>query len=202
MPVKKFRKVMAANRGEIAIRIFRACTELGIGTVAIYSEQDKLALHRYKADEAYLIGKGKGPIDAYLAIDEIIDLADEPDHQELCAREQRYFCRAITGGLDLSDHMADAVDIARRTGGRVLEPFNAENAELFAREWTDVAGNKQVLFRSASPLPVWDILIPILLGLILIDVATRRIAWPISRRTTSTGCPRTTSCRASRRERA
>jgi pyruvate carboxylase len=75
MPVKKFRKVMAANRGEIAIRIFRACTELGIGTVAIYSEQDKLALHRYKADEAYLIGKGKGPIDAYLAIDEIIDLA-------------------------------------------------------------------------------------------------------------------------------
>jgi len=75
MPVRKFRKVMAANRGEIAIRIFRACTELGIGTVAIYSEQDKLALHRYKADEAYLIGKGKGPIDAYLAIDEIIDLA-------------------------------------------------------------------------------------------------------------------------------
>ncbi len=75
MPVKKFRKVMAANRGEIAIRIFRACTELGISTVAIYSEEDKLSLHRYKADEAYLVGKGKGPIDAYLSIDEIIDLA-------------------------------------------------------------------------------------------------------------------------------
>ena len=75
MPIKKFRKVMAANRGEIAIRIFRACTELGINTVAIYSEEDKLSLHRYKADEAYLIGKGKGPIDAYLSIDEIIDLA-------------------------------------------------------------------------------------------------------------------------------
>ena len=79
MPNKKFRKVMAANRGEIAIRIFRACTELGISTLAIYSEEDKLSLHRYKADEAYLIGKGKGPIDAYLGIDEIIDLARKKD---------------------------------------------------------------------------------------------------------------------------
>ena len=75
MKKQKFRKVMAANRGEIAIRIFRACTELGIGTVAIYSEEDKLSLYRYKADEAYLIGKGKSPIDAYLGIDEIIALA-------------------------------------------------------------------------------------------------------------------------------
>ncbi len=75
MSITKFKKIMAANRGEIAIRIFRACTELGISTVAIYSEQDRLSLHRYKADEAYLIGKGKGAIDAYLGIDEIIDLA-------------------------------------------------------------------------------------------------------------------------------
>ena len=75
MDSRKFRKVMAANRGEIAIRIFRACTELGISTVAVYSEEDKLSLHRYKADEAYLIGKGKSPIDAYLGIDEIIALA-------------------------------------------------------------------------------------------------------------------------------
>ncbi len=77
--INKFRKVMAANRGEIAIRIFRACTELGIGTVALYSEEDKLSLHRYKADEAYLIGKGKAPIDAYLGIDEIIALALKAD---------------------------------------------------------------------------------------------------------------------------
>ncbi len=70
---------MAANRGEIAIRIFRACTELGISTVALYSEEDKLSLHRYKADEAYLIGKGKAPIDAYLGIDEIIALALKAD---------------------------------------------------------------------------------------------------------------------------
>lgn len=79
MKKQKFRKVMAANRGEIAIRIFRACTELGIGTVAIYSEEDKLSLYRYKADEAYLIGKGKSPIDAYLGIDEIIALALKAD---------------------------------------------------------------------------------------------------------------------------
>ncbi len=79
MGITKFKKIMAANRGEIAIRIFRACTELGIATVAIYSEEDRLSLHRYKADEAYLIGQGKGPIDAYLGIEEIIDLARKKD---------------------------------------------------------------------------------------------------------------------------
>ena len=79
MAKRKFRKIMAANRGEIAIRIFRACTELGISTVALYSEEDKLSLHRYKADEAYLIGKGKSPIDAYLGIDEIIAIAKQRD---------------------------------------------------------------------------------------------------------------------------
>jgi pyruvate carboxylase len=70
-----FKRVMAANRGEIAIRIFRACTELGIQTIAIYSEEDRLSLHRYKADEAYRVGKGKAPIDAYLGIEEIVALA-------------------------------------------------------------------------------------------------------------------------------
>lgn len=73
--VKKFKRVMIANRGEIAIRIMRACKELGIRTVAIYSEEDKTALFRSKADEAYLIGKNKGPIEAYLDIEEIIALA-------------------------------------------------------------------------------------------------------------------------------
>ncbi len=75
MEIKHFKKIMAANRGEIAIRIFRACIELGIKTVAIFSEEDRISLHRYKADESYLVGKGKGPIEAYLGIDEIIQLA-------------------------------------------------------------------------------------------------------------------------------
>ncbi|MCT8976340.1 pyruvate carboxylase [Clostridium sp. CX1] len=73
--VKKFKRVLVANRGEIAIRIFRACQELGIRTVAIYSDEDKRSLFRTKADEAYLIGKNKGPVEAYLNIDEIISLA-------------------------------------------------------------------------------------------------------------------------------
>jgi len=75
----KIKKLMCANRGEIAIRVFRACTELGIRTVAIYSEEDKYSLHRYKADEAYLVGKGLDPISAYMNIDELIDLAIKRD---------------------------------------------------------------------------------------------------------------------------
>lgn len=73
--MKKFKRILVANRGEIAIRIFRAAREMGIRSVAIYSEEDKLALFRTKADESYLIGKGKSPLDAYLDIDEIISLA-------------------------------------------------------------------------------------------------------------------------------
>uniref|UniRef100_H2YA21 Pyruvate carboxylase n=1 Tax=Ciona savignyi TaxID=51511 RepID=H2YA21_CIOSA len=70
-------QVMVANRGEIAIRVFRACTELGIRTVAVYSEQDTQHMHRQKADESYLIGKGLAPVDAYLHIPEIIATAKE-----------------------------------------------------------------------------------------------------------------------------
>ncbi|NBN65959.1 pyruvate carboxylase [Pannonibacter tanglangensis] len=69
------RKILVANRSEIAIRVFRAANELGLKTVAIFAEQDKLALHRFKADEAYQVGKGLGPIEAYLSIDEIIRVA-------------------------------------------------------------------------------------------------------------------------------
>lgn len=75
MLLRSFRRVMVANRGEIAIRVFQACTELGMQTVAIYSEADSLSLHRYKADEAYLVGEGKPPVAAYLDIDGIINLA-------------------------------------------------------------------------------------------------------------------------------
>jgi pyruvate carboxylase len=76
---KRFKKILVANRGEIAIRIFRACTELGIRTVAVYSEQDSVSLHRFKADEAYQIGAGKGPIEAYLDIEAIIEAAKRHD---------------------------------------------------------------------------------------------------------------------------
>lgn len=68
---------MAANRSEIAIRIFRAGTELDLRTVAIYSQEDRLGIHRYKADEAYQVGQGKGPVAAYLDIDGILAIARE-----------------------------------------------------------------------------------------------------------------------------
>jgi pyruvate carboxylase len=68
-------KILVANRGEIAIRIFRACTELNIRTVAIYSKEDSGSYHRYKADEAYIVGEDKKPIDAYLDIEGIIEVA-------------------------------------------------------------------------------------------------------------------------------
>lgn len=96
-----FKKILVANRSEIAIRVFRAANELGIGTVAIYAEQDKLSLHRLKADEAYQLDARKGPIEAYLAIDDILDIAkysgadaihpgygllsENPDFAEACA---------------------------------------------------------------------------------------------------------------------
>lgn len=73
-PIKK---LLVANRSEIAIRIFRAATELGIQTVAVFADEDRLSLHRFKADEAYQVGKGKGPIEAYLSIDDVIRVAKE-----------------------------------------------------------------------------------------------------------------------------
>ncbi len=72
---RKINKVLVANRGEIAIRIFRACNELNIRTVAIYSKEDTGSFHRTKADEAYLVGEEKKPIDAYLDIEGIIEIA-------------------------------------------------------------------------------------------------------------------------------
>lgn len=71
------KKILVANRGEIAIRVFRACVELKIKTVAIYAAEDEYSVHRFKADEAYLVGAGKRPIDAYLDIEDIIRIAKE-----------------------------------------------------------------------------------------------------------------------------
>ena len=80
--MRPIRKLLVANRSEIAIRVFRAATELGIRTVAIYAEEDKLSLHRFKADEAYLVGEtadgGKlGPLASYLSIEAVIGAARE-----------------------------------------------------------------------------------------------------------------------------
>jgi pyruvate carboxylase len=71
------RSLLVANRGEIAIRVMRAATELGLRTVAIYSQEDRFSLHRTKADEAYLVGAGSGPVEAYLDIGDILRIARE-----------------------------------------------------------------------------------------------------------------------------
>ncbi|MGA9848105.1 MAG: biotin carboxylase N-terminal domain-containing protein, partial [Roseiarcus sp.] len=78
---RRIERLLVANRSEIAIRVFRAAAELGIQTVAIYAEEDKLSLHRFKSDEAYLVGRGAsgelhlGPLEAYLSIEEVIRVA-------------------------------------------------------------------------------------------------------------------------------
>ena len=73
----RIKTLLIANRGEIAIRVMRAAAELGIRTVAIYSQEDRFSLHRMKADESYLVGAGKSPVDAYLDIPDIIRIAQE-----------------------------------------------------------------------------------------------------------------------------
>ena len=68
-------RILVANRGEISIRVQRAAIELGIGTVAVFSQEDRFALHRFKADEAYLVGKGKTPVQAYLDVEDLLRIA-------------------------------------------------------------------------------------------------------------------------------
>src|SRR5207248_8334610 len=79
MPPRALRKLLVANRSEIAIRCFRAATELGLRTIAVYSHEDRFSLHRFKADEAFLIGPVKGgePVRSYLNIEALIATAHE-----------------------------------------------------------------------------------------------------------------------------
>lgn len=152
---RKFKRVLVANRGEIAIRIIRACHELGIRTVAIYSEEDKRSLFRTKAHEAYLIGKNKGPVEAYLNIDEIIDLAlkkhvdaihpgygflsENPEFARRCAEAGIEF---IGPTADMMEQLGDKIKskiVAERAGVKVIPGVeeaikSEEDALKIARE--------------------------------------------------------------------
>ena len=113
-------KIMAANRGEIAIRIFRAATELGLRTVSIFAEEDRFSIHRFKADEAYQLDSSKGPVGAYLDYEGIVKLAkskgvtmihpgygflsENPAFARACEREGITF---IGPSADLLDNMGD-----------------------------------------------------------------------------------------------
>nr|WP_208764131.1 pyruvate carboxylase [Bradyrhizobium macuxiense] len=130
------KKLLVANRSEIAIRIFRAAAELGLRTFAIYAEQDKLSLHRFKADEAYQIGKGKGPIEAYLSIEEILGVAKEhgidaihpgygflsesPEFAEACARDGIGFIGPSPKTMRTLSNKVAARDLAISCGVPVL----------------------------------------------------------------------------------
>jgi pyruvate carboxylase len=132
MAIVPFRRVLCANRGEIAVRVFRASTELGFRTVAIFSEEDRVHLHRYKADEAYLVGKGLEPVAAYLAEDEIVELA------------KRHDVDAIHPGYGLLSERASFARKCREAGivfvGPTPEVIEALGDKVAARKIAQAAG--------------------------------------------------------------
>lgn len=120
--------------GEIAIRVFRACTELGIRSVAIYSEQDKMQMHRQKADEGYLVGRGLPPVQAYLNIPEIIQVAKEnnvdaihPGYGFLSERSD--FAQAVTdAGIRF---IGPNPKVVQQMGDKVLQRLNSSFSICF-----------------------------------------------------------------------
>ncbi|MCY4151146.1 MAG: pyruvate carboxylase [Aestuariivita sp.] len=128
----EFQKILIANRGEIAIRVMRAANEMGKATVAVFAEEDKLGLHRFKADEAYRIGHGLGPVAAYLSIDEMIRVAKACDAD------------AIHPGYGLLSENPDFVDACNANGigfiGPRAETMRALGDKASARRVATAAG--------------------------------------------------------------
>ncbi|NOD92256.1 pyruvate carboxylase [Ruegeria sp. HKCCD4884] len=137
-----FTKILIANRGEIAIRVMRAANEMGKRTVAVFAEEDKLGLHRFKADEAYRIGEGMGPVAAYLSIDEIIRVAKE------CGAD------AIHPGYGLLSENPDFVDACVQNGITFIGP----KAETM-RALGDKASARRVAIEAGVPvIPATEVL--------------------------------------------
>ena len=155
MKIKVIQKLLAANRSEIAIRIFRAANELGLRTVGIYSQEDRLGLHRFKADEAYQVGAGKGPVEAYLDIAGIIALAkdkgvdaihpgygflsENPAFARACEKAGLTFIGPTPALLELLGDKTAARRLAASAGVPILpgteEPIaSAQEAHRVARE--------------------------------------------------------------------
>ncbi|MFK5998390.1 MAG: pyruvate carboxylase [Rhodobacterales bacterium] len=138
----KFSKILIANRGEIAIRIMRAANEMGKKTVAVYAEEDKLGLHRFKADEAYRIGEGMGPVAAYLSIDEIIRVA------KMAGAD------AIHPGYGLLSENPEFVDACDAAGIKFIGPKAATMRKL-----GDKASARHVAMDAGVPVvPATDVL--------------------------------------------
>ncbi len=138
----EFKKILIANRGEIAIRVMRAANELGRRTVAVYAEEDKLSLHRFKADEAYQIGKGLGPVAAYLSIAEVIRVARESGAD------------AIHPGYGLLSENPELVDACAEAGITFIGP----KAETM-RALGDKASARKVAIKAGVPvIPATEVL--------------------------------------------
>ncbi|SMX37865.1 pyruvate carboxylase [Octadecabacter ascidiaceicola] len=137
-----FQKILIANRGEIAIRIMRAANEMGKKTVAVFAEEDKLGLHRFKADEAYRIGEGLGPVAAYLSIEEIIRVAIESGAD------------AIHPGYGLLSENPEFVDACESNGIKFIGP-KAETMRMLG----DKASARDVAVAAGVPvIPATDVL--------------------------------------------
>jgi len=137
-----FSKILIANRGEIAIRIMRAANEMGKRTVAIYAEEDKLGLHRFKADEAYRIGEGMGPVAAYLSIEEIIRVAKMSGAD------------AIHPGYGLLSENPEFVDACDEAGIKFIGPKAATMRKL-----GDKASARRVAMEAGVPVvPATEVL--------------------------------------------
>ncbi|WP_062762651.1 pyruvate carboxylase [Falsirhodobacter sp. alg1] len=140
--MKPFNKILVANRGEIAIRIMRAANEMGKKTVAVYAEEDKLSLHRFKSDEAYLIGEGLSPVGAYLSIPEIIRVATMAGAD------------AIHPGYGLLSENPDFVDACTAAGITFIGPKAATMRAL-----GDKASARHVAIEAGVPVvPATDVL--------------------------------------------
>src|SRR5271170_326064 len=145
------RRLLVANRGEIAIRVMRAATELGIATIAIHSQEDRFSLHRTKADESYLVGDGKGPIDAYLDIADIIRIAIEaradavhpgygflsesPEFAEACAAANIVFVGPLPDTMRRLGNKVEARNLAAGAGVPVMPatpPLPTDHAQVLA----------------------------------------------------------------------
>ncbi|MHC0054120.1 pyruvate carboxylase [Actibacterium sp. D379-3] len=138
----EFQKILIANRGEIAIRIMRAANELGKKTVAVYAEEDKLSLHRFKADEAYRIGEGLGPVAAYLSIEEIIRVA------KACGAD------AVHPGYGLLSENPNFVEACEAAGLTFIGPKAATMRKL-----GDKASARRVAIEAGVPvIPATEVL--------------------------------------------
>ena len=165
--MRRIQSLLIANRSEIAIRVMRAAAELGIRTVAIYANEDRFALHRFKADESYLVGEGRKPLQAYLDIDDIIRIArlakvdaihpgygflsENPDFARACAKAGIQFIGPspevmTTLGNKVAARnaaVAAGVPVMPATGPlpRTLLPLDALPAQRAAADEADMQGS-------------------------------------------------------------